>query len=146
MLKYTYDAFEKDAKALIEQVREFEPDTIVAIARGGMMLGQIMGYGLDIRNVQSIHIETYDGEQKRENVSIYGRCDLSNSRRVLVVDDIVDTGHTMASLLETFKNGSTGIEVRTAALFYKSSASVLPDFWVHEATEWIDFFWEKVGE
>ena len=146
MLNYEYEAFERDTKTLIKQVRPFQPDVIVAIARGGMMLGQILGYGLDVRNVQSIRVESYDDEQQRDNVSIYGNCDLGGARRVLIVDDIVDSGHTLQAVLEMFRRSAPAAQIKSAALFYKPSASVMPDFKVHEATEWIGFFWEKTYE
>ncbi|MEA3373358.1 MAG: phosphoribosyltransferase family protein [Campylobacterota bacterium] len=146
MINYAYEAFEKDTKCLIEQVKPYQPDLIVAIARGGMMLGQVMGYGLGVRNVQTIHVESYDGDCQRDSVSVYGSCDLSNAKRVLIVDDIVDSGETLQAVLETLQRSSPDVQIKTAALFYKSTASVSPDFKVREATEWIGFFWEKEYE
>ena len=146
MLNYAYEAFEKDVKVLIEQTSAYQPDLIVAIARGGMMLGQIMGYGLGVRNVQSIRVEAYDGECQRDTVTISGSCDLCDVKRVLIVDDIVDSGDTLQAVIDKFKRIAPDLQIKTATLFYKPSASILPDYKVHEATEWIGFFWEKEYE
>ena len=139
---YGYKTFENDTKKLIEQSREYQPDTIVAIARGGMMLGQLMGYGLSVRNVQSIHVESYDDEYQRESVTIFGDCDLKRSERILVVDDIVDSGKTLQAILKYFKKSAPHAIIKSASLFYKHSAVIQPDYTIHEATEWINFFWE----
>lgn len=127
---------------MIEQSRQYRPDVIVAIARGGLMLGQLMGYGLGIRNIQSIRVESYDGDVQRECVTITGHCELDKAERILIVDDIVDSGNTLRAILDHFDQVAPHAQKRSASLFYKPSASVLPDYGVHEATAWIDFFWE----
>jgi xanthine phosphoribosyltransferase len=139
---YSYETFKKDTGSLIEQSRQYRPDAIVAIARGGLMLGQLMGYGLGVRNVQSIRVESYDGQVQRKEVAILGHCDLENAERILIVDDIVDSGHTLRAILDYFDRTAPQAQKRSASLFYKSSASVLPDYRVREANAWINFFWE----
>ena len=142
MVYYSYKDLKKDTIRLTKQVRPFQPDTVVAIARGGMMLGQLMGYALGVRNVQSIHVESYDDEKQRERVDIFGTCDLEGSVKVLIVDDIVDSGNTMKAILEHFREAYPKAVFRSASLFYKPAAVVQPDFTLHEAKEWINFFWE----
>jgi len=142
MSYYSYDTFIEDTKVLIAQCRLYQPDVIIAIARGGMMLGQYMAYGLDVRDVQTIRAESYDGEIQREGVTIVGECTLEKAKRILVVDDIVDSGNTLSSVLEHLVLMTPNAEVRTASLFFKPTASLQPDMSVHEATTVIDFFWE----
>lgn len=142
MIYYSYEAFKEDATSLIGQSRQYRPDVIIAIARGGLMLGQLMGYGLGVRNIQSIRVESYDGDVQRECVTILGHCELDKAKRILIVDDIVDSGNTLRAILDYFDQVAPYAQKRSASLFYKPSASVLPDYKVHEATTWIDFFWE----
>lgn len=142
MVYYSYDEFKEDTNTLIAAVRGYNPDAVVAVARGGMMLGQLMGYGLDLRNVQSIHVEAYDGESQREKVDIFGQCELEGAERVLIVDDIVDSGMTLQALLERLQSEYPAVTFKSASIFYKPTASVQPDFTVKEAKEWINFFWE----
>lgn len=143
MIYYSYESFKEDTLSLIEQSREYKPDAIVAIARGGLMLGQLMGYGLDVRNVQTIRAESYDEQVQREGVTIVGECDLQDAKRILIVDDIVDSGNTLQAVLDYLGVSAPKAERRSASLFYKSSAGVQPDFTVREAIEWIEFFWER---
>jgi xanthine phosphoribosyltransferase len=142
MVYYSYDEFKEDTNNLIAAVRDYNPDAVVAVARGGMMLGQLMGYGLDLRNVQSIHVEAYDGEKQREKVDIFGQCDFKGVERVLIVDDIVDSGMTLQTLLERLQAQYPAVTFKSASIFYKPTATVQPDFTVKEAKEWINFFWE----
>jgi len=139
---YGYDECRTDVRSLIGQSREYDPEAIVAIARGGLMLGELMGYGLNIRNVQSLHVESYDDNVQRTSVKIFGSCDLEGFKRVLIVDDIVDSGKTMYAVIEHFKMAYPECDFKIAALFYKPSALLQPDFSVKEAREWIDFFWD----
>ena len=39
--------------------------------------------------------------------------------------------------------GFSEIEFNSATLFYKKTSIYEPDFWVNEADDWIDFFWER---
>jgi xanthine phosphoribosyltransferase len=143
MIYYDYPRFITDIRQLRKQCEPFDADTVIAIARGGMTLAHALAMALDIRNVQSIRSESYDAQHQRAEVTIRGRCDLSLSSRVLVVDDIVDSGKTMAALLSMFKKNHPDIDFKTVSLFTKSSAVVQPDYSLHEASEWIDFFWER---
>ncbi|MFZ5374335.1 MAG: phosphoribosyltransferase [Campylobacterota bacterium] len=143
MIYYSYEDFKHDVPALIEQMGTFRPDTVLAIARGGVTLGHALTMALGIRNLQCIRVESYDGMHHREEVTIKSGCDLADSRRVLIVDDIVDSGQTLSSLLPMLSRRYPGIEFRSASLFYKPTASARPDYTLHEARHWIDFFWES---
>jgi xanthine phosphoribosyltransferase len=139
---YGYEDFRSDTRALIEQVKGFEAKAIVSIARGGYTLAHAMAEGLDIRDVQSIRTELYDNECKREELSLFGSCDF-NVKRVLVVDDIADSGETLHYIMGYLKENFPDITFKSVTLFYKKTSLYEPDFWVNEADAWIEFFWEK---
>jgi xanthine phosphoribosyltransferase len=143
MIAYKYEHFKSDLQHLTALCEPFQPDTIIAIARGGMTLAHALSMALDIRNLQSIRIESYDGDCQRESVSISGQCDLSGSNHVLIVDDIVDSGQTLFSLMPLLREQNPLCEFKVATLFTKPTALLQPDFSLHEATDWIDFFWER---
>ncbi len=143
MIYYDYHRFTSDVQTLKERCEPFDPDTIVAVARGGMTLSHALAMAMEIRNLQSIRAESYDHDRRRDAVAIAGKCDFSRSRRVLIVDDIVDTGETMAALLPRLRAEHPHIDFRVAVLFTKPSARIRPEYALHVATEWIDFFWER---
>jgi xanthine phosphoribosyltransferase len=143
MKYYPYEEFRQDSLELIREVKKFQPEMIVGIARGGLILAHSMAEGLDIRDVQTIRTELYDKTQKREEITLFGTCDFANKTKVLVVDDIADSGKTLDIVMKSFKQNNPHITFKVATLFYKKNSVFQPDFWVNEANEWIDFFWER---
>lgn len=143
MIYYNYDSFKRDVQSLTHMCCVFEADTILAIARGGMSLGHALSMSLNIRNLQSIRCESYDDSTQRNTVSIIGKCDLSQSKRVLIVDDIVDSGKTLKTLIPMLQKRYPNVIFSTATIFTKSTALIQPDVSLHEALDWIDFFWER---
>lgn len=143
MTYYDFNQFKNDISSLGTQCEPFQPDTIVAIARGGMSLAHALCMYLNVRSLQSIRAESYDGSTQRDDIIFIENCDFSNSHRILIVDDIVDSGQTLAALLPRLHQKYPDKNFKTAALFKKSSAIVQPNFSLHEATDWIDFFWER---
>ncbi len=143
MKYYAYENFKNDTNRLIKKVEEFKPQTIVGIARGGLTLAHCMAEGLDIREVQTLRTELYDSTCKRDELTIFDTCALNSVKRVLVVDDIADSGETFDAIMKHLKEKYSEVEFKSAALFYKKTSIYEPDFWVNEADEWIDFFWER---
>ena len=143
MIYYSYENFKPDIQILAEKCEGFNADTIVAIARGGMTVGHSLAMALNIRNLQSIRCESYDNDTQRESLSIQGECDFTHSKRVLIVDDIVDSGKTLYVLIPVLQKRYPSILFSTASLFTKSTALIQPSYSLHEAHDWIDFFWER---
>jgi len=143
MTYYDFNQFKTDIPRLGSLCETFQPDTILAVARGGMTLAHALCMHLDVRNLQSIRCESYDGDEQRTAITIVGESTFSASKRILVVDDIVDSGQTLHVLLPLLQNNNPDIVFKTASLFTKSTALVQPDFSLYEATDWIDFFWER---
>lgn len=143
MKYYPYEEFKTDTLKLAGQLQSFKPEAIVAIARGGMSLAHALAQKLNIRNVQSLRCELYDDTTKRELLRIKGGCEFDEQKKVLVVDDISDSGQTLKGVMEYFKTSYPQIEFYAATLFYKKTSVYEPDVWIREADEWIEFFWEE---
>ncbi len=140
---YSYENFRNDTGKLILEVRTFEAEAIIAVARGGLTLAHCMAEGLNIRDVQSIRTELYDNTCKREELSLFGECSLKGVEKVLVVDDIADSGETLDFIMNYLKENFPHVAFKSCALFYKKSSICEPDFWINEANVWVEFFWEK---
>jgi xanthine phosphoribosyltransferase len=143
MYYYSYEDFEYDMRTLLPACRAYEPDAIVALARGGMMGAQLLGYGLGVRTVGLLRVASYDGDAQRETMSIEGEPGVAGARRILVVDDIVDSGLTLQAVKAYLRERYPQAEVKCAAPWYKPTACEQPDFTCREATEWIEFFWDR---
>ena len=139
---YSYERFQEETQKLIVKVEGFDAEAIVAIARGGLTLAHAMAEGLGLRDVETLRTELYDGESKRESITLFGSCDFGAKHRVLVVDDIADSGETLRAVMEYLEQNFKDIEFRAATLFYKKSSLYEPHYWMCEAKCWIDFFWE----
>lgn len=139
---YSYEAFKKDTLTLLEEIKSFNPQSIVGIARGGLSLSHALAEGLNIREVQTLRTELYDGSEKRDELSLFGMCDFKEKKRVLVVDDIADSGETLSIIMSHLERNFPEVEFKSATLFYKQTSSYKPHFWINEAHNWIEFFWE----
>jgi xanthine phosphoribosyltransferase len=137
---YPYEDFLADTKDLTEKI-DWEFDTIIAIARGGMSLAHLLGEYYDIRQVHSINTVGYEDTEKLERVDVFNIPELETSQKVLIVDDIVDSGDTLVEVLNVLRQLYPTVIFKTASLFYKKSARIAPDWHVQEADKWIDFFW-----
>lgn len=139
---YPYGDFVADLKILTSKIdREF--DAIVAIARGGLSVALMLGEYYDMREVYAINTIGYEGTKKLDEVKVFNMPDLNGAKRVLVVDDIVDSGDTLIKVLKTLEGRFPTTEFNSASIFYKPTASIEPTWWVQEANVWIEFFWSE---
>ena len=141
----TWDMFGAATREIARMVVDagYEPDMVLAIARGGLLIGGAIGYALSIKNVYTMNVEFYTGVDERLDVPRIlppapDFVDLSHGR-ILIVDDVADTGHTLASVQE-FVAGKVG-EVRTAVLYEKSHSVVKCDYVWCRTDRWINFPW-----
>lgn len=144
MKYYGYENFKEDTVSLVKQVKEFSPHGIIGIARGGLALAHCLAEGLELREVQTLRTELYDDTQKREFISVFNQCVFTEDvKKIIVVDDIADSGDTLDAVMNDLRGKHPNIEFKSATLFYKKTSVYEPDYWVNEANEWIEFFWEK---
>lgn len=137
---YPYEEFRDDLKVLTGKIdRPF--DAILCIARGGMTMAHLLGEYYDMRAVYSINTIGYEDTQKNESVEVFNIPDLKTAKSVLILDDIVDSGDTLIEVLKVLGDRYPDRTFMTASLFYKKSAKIAPNWYVKEATAWIDFFW-----
>jgi len=137
---YSYEEFLDDCKTLTKKI-DWEFDTIIGIARGGLTLSHILGEYYDIREVYAINTIGYDDDKKLDHTEIFNIPDIRDARDILIVDDIVDSGETLDLVLTTLTDRYPKCNFKSASLLYKHSASIQPDWFVKEAKVWIDFFW-----
>ena len=140
---YSPDDFLKDGKRLAKMVKNFSPDILIPILRGGMTLCHYMAEILNIRDIRCLSSISYDDTKKLDKVEITHIPTLPQNTKILVVDDICDSGDTLSQVINTLKEKNTTCEFKTATLFYKKTATFTPDYTLHEAKEWIEFFWSK---
>lgn len=142
MYYYSYEEFQRDFIPFASEIKEkFNPEVLLAIARGGMTLGHFLAEGLENRNLFSLNSIHYEDTQKLDTFKIFNIPDLSAYKKVLLVDDIIDSGETMMEIKKILMQKYPHLELQVASVFYKSSALLVPEFYIKEAKEWIEFFW-----
>jgi hypoxanthine phosphoribosyltransferase len=141
----TYELFGQGIRELAQQVADsdFEPDILLGIARGGLVPAGALAYALDCKNLFTISVEFYTGVDARLEVPVMlppflDARDL-DSARVLVVDDVADTGRTL-ELVHAFCSGHVA-EARTAVLYEKPQSIIKADFAWRRTDRWINFPW-----
>lgn len=165
MIEKTYispQSLYEDSFKLAAQIFEsdFRPNYIVGVWRGGTPVGIVVQELLEFCGVESDHIairtSSYDGIGKRsDNVRVHGLgyiVDKINADdRLLIVDDIYDSGLSVQAVLRELKarcRKNTPEDVRVATLYYKpknNKTDSQPDFYVHESEEWLVFPHEILG-
>ena len=140
----TWETFGTASRELSQMVADdYEPDMILSIARGGLLIGGAMGYALSVKNVYTMNVEFYTGVDERLEVPRIlppapDFVDVSDAR-ILIADDVADTGHTLRSV-QLFCEGKVA-EVRTAVLYQKSHSLVQCDYVWKRTDLWINFPW-----
>ncbi|HEX6679046.1 MAG TPA: phosphoribosyltransferase family protein [Gaiellaceae bacterium] len=125
------------------QASGFRPDAVLALARGGLPAAGALAYALGVKNMATLNVEFYTGIDERlaEPLLLPPVPDLAllRAERLLVVDDVADTGRTLA-LASKFCAEHVD-EVRTAVLYEKPQSVVHCDFVWRRTGRWINFPW-----
>ena len=130
---------------------DFTPTTMLVVARGGLSVAGLLYKHLDVPAVEVVRCTSYDGEAntgelRMSNVD-QGKLQRLNyeGAKILIVDDIYDTGATIAFLKHLLPQA----DVRAACLINKMHKGRLAaecDFygaWVPPV--WVLFPWEGKG-
>ena len=121
----------------------YQPDMILAIARGGLFVAGSLGYALAVKNLYVMNVEYYTGVDERLEVPVMlppyvDFVDLEDAK-ILIADDVADTGHTLAMVRDHALERVS--EVRSAVLYQKSHSVVDCEYvWKHTDL-WINFPW-----
>lgn len=141
----TWEGLGVASRDLAQQVVDsgFEPSIIIAVARGGMIPAGAMTYALGVKLTDAINVEFYtDVEQTLPDpILLAPQLDTQSiaDQRLLVVDDVADSGRTLALVLKLLRG--FGADVRSAVLYAKPSTIVSPDFVWKRTDQWIVFPW-----
>ncbi len=138
----------------------FRPDFIVGVWRGGTPVGIAVQEYYEYRGVGTDHIavrtRSYTGiDEQSSEIHVHGLHYLVENAnaddRLLIVDDVFDTGRSIEALLREIRRQSrrnAPADIRVACAWYKPSrrkVSLEPDYFVHQSSEWLVFPHELDG-
>ena len=125
----------------------FMPDVVVAIARGGLLPAGAIAYGLGIKNCGAINVEFYTGigTVLPDPELLPPEMDMAylDGRRVLLVDDVADSGRTLDLAVRLLID--RGAIVRSVVIYTKPTTIIRPDWSWKDTDLWIDFPWSWQG-
>ena len=145
------DAYELAAR-IIES--DFRPDCIIALWRGGTPVGvavqELFEYcGIAVDHI-AIRTSLYSGlDQRERRVKVHNLDYVFNNftteNKLLIVDDVFDTGLTIKAVLAEIRNnlgvGQHG-DIRVAMPWFKparNKTDLTPDYYLHETDDWLVF-------
>ena len=153
-LYVSYDEYHNLIEKLAIKIHQsgWEFDNILCLARGGMRPGDVLSRIFD-KPLAIMSTSSY----RAEAGTVQGRLDVARyittpkgeiAGRVLLVDDLADTGHTLKVVIDTLRNNYEPVtELRSAVLWTKGVSTFEPDYsveylptnpWIHQPFEHYD--------
>lgn len=129
------------SEALAREVRGagYVPDIIVAISRGGLVPARIISDVLGVDDIITLGIKHWRvAERRAQRPVLYHVIEAGavRDKRVLVVDEVADTGSTLA-LAKSLVEMLGALEVKTAVIHLKATSSFAPDFYAERLEDWV---------
>jgi len=141
----SWDQFHRDARALAWRLSGAGPfEAIVCVTRGGLVAAAVVARELEIRLIETVCVSSYQHQTRgdlrvlkgvsSDVVAIGGGA----GKRVLIVDDLVDTGKTARIVREMLP------EAHFATVYAKPMGRPLVDTFITEVSQdtWIFFPWD----
>jgi xanthine phosphoribosyltransferase len=142
----SWDQFHRDARALAWRLTDAGPfEAIVAITRGGLVAAAIVARELDVRLIETVCVVSYHDYKNQGELKVLKGIAESVARigggggdRVLIVDDLVDTGKT-AQIVRALLP-----KAHFASVYAKPMGRPMVDTFITEVSQdtWIYFPWD----
>ncbi|NBP01009.1 MAG: hypothetical protein EBU90_12900 [Proteobacteria bacterium] len=112
---------------------------ILGLSRGGLIPSVIISNMLNIRKVYSVGLKSYI-DQEKSQVELYQVPNISEMPKILLIDDISDSGDSFLHCKEMLVNK----DVITVSLFLKEKTKFVPDVVGRKVdnNNWVVFPWE----
>ncbi len=141
-----------DLDRLIERLSRVvgrDHDLVLAITRGGLVPAGMLAYRLDLREILVAGVEFYLGDGSTHPapiVSHFPSAELLAGQRVLIIDEVWETGETMAEVVSRVR--AAGATATIAVMHYKpgrSRVALAPDHYAELADGWVTYPYKAGG-
>ena len=123
----------------------YSPEVIVGVSRGGWPPARVMSDLLENRNLANMKVEFYKNigvTAKRPKITQPVTSEVVG-RRVLVVDDVADSGHSLrVTVKHIARRGAR--EIRVCTLYLKPNSIFKPNHYARTTSKWVIFPWERL--
>jgi len=117
---FTWEEFDKAVNIIADRIKDnkYNPKMIYGIPRGGLALALSLSHKMNVPIINGLGFR---------------------SRRILVVDDVSDSGNTLMNYAR---------DCLTATIHLRQGSKFIPDIWVYERPDnsWIVYPWENKDE
>lgn len=144
LLRLNWDSTIAHCEELAAKIKDFRPQMIIGLSRGGLVPARIMSDMLDVREVGILGVTFYKAMGKATDfprITQELTMDLAGLR-VLIVDDVADTGRSLM-VAKDYLQRKGAKEIRIATIHYKPNSVFKPDYFVASTTAWIVYPWER---
>jgi len=121
---------------------DFRPDMVIALSRGGFVPARVICDLMIIKDLVSVKVDHW-GVTAAKNGKAHLRYPIDvdlTGKRVLIVDDITDSGESM-ELAKDFVKKLNPKEVKTASIFHFRHSKFIPDYYSKELINWVWVMW-----
>ena len=140
----SWEQFHRDARALAWRLAGSGPfEAIVAITRGGLVPAAIIARELELRVIETVCVASYHDYKNQGGLKVLKSIAAEVAKRdggakILVVDDLVDTGATARVVREMLP------KAHFATVYAKPLGRPLVDTFITEVSQdtWIYFPWD----
>lgn len=147
MITLTHPTYGNVETACLHIITELDrkgirPTKIVALSRGGLMLGVILSHNLNVPMVPVQYSSKIGKGDDRNHDNVLPEI---TNETILVVDDIADSGHSLDDVVEFYLNMKQN-KVFSAAMYVKEGSVITPTVAWHTLVKtgpFIHFPWEK---
>lgn len=152
LLRLTWEGFGCAVARVHRQISSsgFRPDLIVGLARGGLPLATALANSLAIPDIAVVSIQRNRVDRPRSireaaaiKWSAPTLAEAASGAHVLVCDDIVGDGGTLAAIEELLQRQAVHT-IRSAVAIKNSRGGANPDYFGATADEWVIFPWERL--
>jgi len=143
-LSLSWAEVEKYTSDLSEQIHStYKLDTLLVVMKGGAVVGVLVADRLNISRIYTVSLRSYEKVGLRGGVEVYQKPpkECIEDKRVLIVDDIVDSGQSLTTVIQLTREYGAK-DVRSATLLIKESAECIPDYYSHKVRGWVFYPWE----
>lgn len=121
----------------------FKPNVIMGVSRGGLIPVRLHSDLLENPCITTARTECYNGPSKPKATPVLTQpVSMSlNGKKVLIVDDVTDTGRSLKLVTEHVRENTAG-EVKVATLYCKPWSVLRPNYCEKKTELWGVFPWD----
>lgn len=139
--KVSWEELEIDCFALYQKIKKYKFDRILCISRGGLVWARMFSDLSGNLPVSHLTVVSYQDLKQQKEVKITETPKKLKNERLLVVDEIVDTGKTLKIIKDYLRSLSIN-NYYTLSPIIRSFTNPKPDFYLKIIDDWIIYPYE----